>query len=163
MLLPGAPNQLHGVRRGGRNAEPGVPAGCRTVRACDRSAASQIKALPVPWNPHVRHPFFPQDGSHGLESLALAVNNECTPYGSAESPNPGPKLGAISVRRVPGYCVYLRSRFMLLSQYSDDLLASLNAAPERVLRLEADEEHQVAMITDAARQMVENAAGLDHA
>src|SRR5215203_2099071 len=163
MPLPGAPNRLHGARRGGRNGEPGAPAAYRTVRACDRPAASQVKALPVPWNAHVRHPFFPQDGSHGFESLPLAVNDERPTYGSAESPNPGPKLVAISMRRVSGDRVYLRSRFMLLSQDPDDLLASLNTAPERVLRLKADEQHQVPMVTDAARQVVENAAGLDHA
>ena len=49
---------------------------------------------------------------------------------------------------------------MLVAEDPDGFGALLDPPAQRVLGLEADEEHQVAVVADAVRQVVEDAPGL---
>ena len=112
---------------------------------------------------HVAHAFLPQDRRHGAERRRLAVHHEGAPDRAAEPAHPGAQLGPVGVGRVAADGLDLGAARVLLAQDPHDLLAALDPAAERVLRLEADEEDQVPVVADAVGQVVEDPARLGHA
>ena len=66
------------------------------------------------------------------------------------------QLVAVGVGRVAGDRLDLGLPLVLLSQNPHALLAALNPAAQGVLRLEADEEHQVAVVSDAVGQVMQD-------
>src|SRR5688572_19960294 len=100
----------------------------------------EVKALPVPGDDHLAHPFFAEQGRHGLERPRLAVHDEGPANRSAQSSNPGAKLAAIGVGRVAADRRHLGPSFDLLAQDADLLLSLLESPSQGVLGLKSDEE-----------------------
>src|SRR5687768_599374 len=123
---------------------------------------SQIDALPMRRNSYVRHPLILQDGRHGLERGRLTMHDEGAANRPAETADPGPKLVPICMSGIAADGLDLGAALVLPPQDPDHLLATLDPASQRVLRLEPDEQDQVAVIADSTGQMVEDAARLDH-
>ena len=97
------------------------------------------------------------------ERRRLAVHHEGAPDRPAQPAHPGPELRPVGVRRVAADGLDLGAAREVLAQDADDLLAALDPAAERVLRLEADEEDQVPVVADAVGQVVQDPARLRHA
>ena len=98
-----------------------------------------------------------ENGGHGLEGGRLPVHHERAPHLSAQPAHPTAQLGPVGVRGVAADRLDLGVPLVLLAQDLHDVLAVLDPASERSLRLKADEQNQVAVLPDPVGEVVKDA------
>src|SRR5262249_46095859 len=123
-------------------------------------AALELEAFAMLGDDHLARTLLLQNFGHGFEGRSFAVDHERASNWPAEASHPVAQLVPVGVGRIACQARHLGSTHVLLTEDPDLFRSILDAPPQRVLCLKADEQNAVAVVARVVRQVMQNSPGL---